>query len=87
MGIPEGERKGTLSLFKAVVTGNFLNLGGEMGIWIHEAQRISNKLNRIGLHQGPLLDSCVAHVVNNPPANARDIRDAVSMPGLRRSLE
>ena len=45
MGIPEGEGKGTLSLFKAVVAGNFLNLGGEMGIWIHEAQRISNKLN------------------------------------------
>ena len=86
MGIPEGEGKGTLSLFKAVVAGNFLNLGGEMGIWIHEAQRISNKLNRIGPHQGPLWDSCVA-LVNNPPANARDIRDTVSMPGLRRSLE
>ena len=45
MGIPEREEKGTLSIFKAVLTGNFLNLGGEMGIWIHEAQRISNKLN------------------------------------------
>ena len=45
MGIPEEEEKGTLSIFKAVVTGNFLNLGGEMGIRIHEAQRISNKLN------------------------------------------
>jgi len=45
MGIPEREEKGTLSIFKAVVTGNFLNLGGEMGIRIHEAQGISNKLN------------------------------------------
>ena len=44
MRIPE-EEKGTLSIFKAVVTENFLNLGGEMGIWIHEAQRISDKLN------------------------------------------
>ena len=31
--------------------------------------------------------SQVALVVKNPPANARDIRDAVSVPGSGRSLE
>ena len=31
--------------------------------------------------------SQVALVVKNPPANARDVRDAVSVPGSGRSLE
>lgn len=39
MGIPEGEEqeKGTKSIFKAIITEYFSNLGTELHIQIHEA--------------------------------------------------
>ena len=45
-GIPE--EKGMGSVFKAIMVDSFQNLGGEVYIQIHEAQRISNKLNPDG---------------------------------------
>lgn len=47
MQILEGEEKetGTESLFKTIMNENFPNLKREMGIQIHEAQRIQNRLN------------------------------------------
>ena len=50
MGIPEEEEreKGTGSMLKAIMTENFPNLGREMDIWIHENQRIPNRLNLHG---------------------------------------
>lgn len=45
MRIPEGEEKGTKSLFKEIMAGNFQNLGRKMDIYTHEAQRTLNRLN------------------------------------------
>lgn len=47
MEIPEGKKKEkkTENMFKAIVTKNFLNLGRETDIQIHEAQKIPNMLN------------------------------------------
>ena len=47
IGIPEGEKKekGTESIFIAIMAENFLNLGREIDIQIHEAQRTPNRLN------------------------------------------
>lgn len=46
MEIPEGEEKekGTEHLIKAIIAENFPNLGREMAIQIHEAQRTPHKL-------------------------------------------
>lgn len=48
MGSSEGEEKekATESVFKTIMTENFLNLGKEMDIQIHEAQTAPNRLNR-----------------------------------------
>ena len=47
MGIPEGEEKEkrTESIFKAIMTENFSNLGRERHIQIHKVQGTPNKLN------------------------------------------
>ena len=47
MGILSGEekRKGKERLFKEIMDENFPNLGKEIGIQIHDAQRIPNRLN------------------------------------------
>lgn len=47
MRIPEGEEKekGTESLFKEIMAGNFQNLRKKMDIYTHEAQRTLNRLN------------------------------------------
>ena len=46
MGIPKEEKqKETESMFKAIMAENFLNLGREMNIQIHEAQRTAHRLN------------------------------------------
>ena len=47
MAIPEGEEKhkGTESIFKEIIAENLPNLGREMDIQIHEAQRTPNRLN------------------------------------------
>ena len=46
MGIlGEEKKKGTKSIFKAIMAENFLNLGRKMVIQIHETQRILQKLN------------------------------------------
>ena len=47
MGIPQGEEreKGTESSFKEIITENFLNLGKELDIQVHEAKRTPNYLN------------------------------------------
>ena len=43
MGVPEGEEEqGTESIFKATMAENFPNLGREIDMKIHEAQRTSN---------------------------------------------
>lgn len=41
-------------VFKAVRAEIFLNWGREMDILIHEAHRMPNRLNLIGLHQDTL---------------------------------
>ena len=38
-------------------------------------------------YASPLLPNQLVTVVKNPPANARDLRDKGSVPGLGRSLE
>ena len=47
IGIPEGEEreKGTKKLFKEIIAENFPNLGKELGIQVHEANRIPNYHN------------------------------------------
>lgn len=47
MGIPveEEKEKGAGSIFKGIMAENISNLGKEMGIQFHEAQRIPNRLN------------------------------------------
>ena len=41
----EGKEEGTESIFKAIMTENFQNLGRQMDIQIHEAQMAPNRLN------------------------------------------
>ena len=52
LGIPEGEKKdkGTESIFNTLVAENLPNMGREMDIHIHEAQRTSNSLSLNGTH-------------------------------------
>ena len=51
MRIPEEDKeKGTESIFKAIMAENFPNLGREMDIQTHEAQRAPNGLNLKGSH-------------------------------------
>lgn len=46
MEIPEEEcENGVESLFKETITKNFPNLGRDMDIQMHEAQRTPNKIN------------------------------------------
>ena len=45
MRIPERGEKREQSIFKAIMAENFPNLGKEMDIQIHEAQRTSNRLS------------------------------------------
>ena len=45
MGIPQGGEKEAERLFKEIIPENFPNLGKELGIQIHEANRTSNYLN------------------------------------------
>lgn len=43
MGIPEENKNRTGSIFKVMMVENFLNLGREMDIQNHEAERMMNK--------------------------------------------
>lgn len=45
MVIPEGEEKGTESIFKALMAERFSSLGKKLEIQIHEAPKFPNRLN------------------------------------------
>ena len=47
IGIPEGEERetGAENIMKNTIAENFLNLGKETVIQVHEVQRVSNKIN------------------------------------------
>lgn len=45
IGVPEGEKKRTQSLFKEVTTENILNLRRDLAIQVHKANRLPSHLN------------------------------------------
>lgn len=54
MGIPEGDKKAAESLFKEIIAETFLNLGKELDIQIHKANRSPYYSNTKGLIQSIL---------------------------------
>lgn len=52
MGVSEGEEKvkGAESVLQDIIAENFTNLGREMDIQVHEAQKTPNKLNTNRVH-------------------------------------